>query len=107
VRYKLYATDSWDKNQYPGATKLDSIFRTHVLLPCKMWWTPQAQPNNCKQPERKVCSWQAAMSGHHTTIHIEKGGCKYCGIGNNSIGITVEGKLIYHGYIQNGWLEDD
>lgn len=107
-RYKLFETKSWATNQAPGATNIDSKGRTHVLTPVGVWWTPQTRPGNCKDLSRPVCSWQANMRGHGTTLHVEKGGCPYCKVGNSSIGIFhKDGYLWYHGYIQNGWLEGE
>ena len=109
MRYKLYATNSWNKDQYPGATILDEVFRTWVLMPTQFWWTPQEKPANCKQPWQECCSWESKMQGHHITLHIPKQPCCYCGEGLGSIGrFAKDGKtLIYHGYIQHGWIEDD
>lgn len=107
-RYKLWETNSWSKNQAPGATRVDFQGRTWVLTPVGRWWTPQGRPSNCKNESKPVCGWEKEMSGHGTTLHIEKGPCRYCGIGNGSIGIMhEEGYLWYHGYIQHGWLEGD
>ena len=107
-RYKLWETNSWDKRQAPGATKIDSKGRTWVLTPVGRWWTPQQRPSNCQDPSKPVCSWQSNMFGHGTTLHVEKGACIYCKIGNSSIGIYhPDGYLWYHGYIQHGWLEGD
>lgn len=124
-RYKLYAVEHmgdpiWLNRPVkdpigfnPGATytyinhfSLRTL--TYVLTPVGRWWTPNYSPGNCKMPDLYSCGWDCVAEGSGIDLHIPKGPCPYCGIGNGSIGIIhPDGYLWYHGYIQHGWLEGD
>lgn len=108
-RYKLFKATSFDPTQAPGATVIDGYGWTWVLTPVGVWWTPDIEPANCRYPDRfDKCAWAAVAEGKGIDLHVPKGGCPNCQIGNGSIGIIhKDGYLWYHGYIQHGWLEGD